>query len=123
MYYAALRPEEVADLRNENIVTLPEADAESWGEFTLTNSQPRSGSNWTDDGSVRQRRELKYRAKAETRAVPIHPDLVQLLRDHLAEFGTGPGGRVFTLATGKIVHRPRLPQGVPRSADSGTHRS
>lgn len=28
---------------------------------------------------------------------------MQLLRDHLAEYGTGPSGRVFTLATGKIV--------------------
>ena len=103
MYYAALRPEEVADLRIENIVNLPETDGESWGEFTLTNSQPRSGSNWTDDGSVRQRRELKHRAKEETRNVPIHPELVRLLRDHLAEFGAGSGGRVFTLSTGKIV--------------------
>jgi integrase len=102
MYYAALRPEEVADLREPNITSLPDTDGE-WGEFTLTNSQPRSGSNWTDDGSIRQRRELKHRAKEETRTVPIHPELVTLLRDHLAEFGAGPGGRVFTLATGKIV--------------------
>jgi hypothetical protein len=36
MYYAALRPEEVTDLRRPNITTLPDAD----GEFTLTNSQP-----------------------------------------------------------------------------------
>ena len=68
-----LRPEEVADLRIENIASLPEADGESWGEFTLTNSQPRSGSNWTDDGSVRQRQELKHRAKTETLTVPVHP--------------------------------------------------
>jgi len=102
MYYAGLRPEEVADLRGPNIISLPETDGE-WGEFTLTNSQPRSGSNWTDDGSVRQRRELKHRAKEETRPVPIHPELVKLLREHLGEFGTGPGGRIFTLTTGKIV--------------------
>jgi integrase len=102
MYYAALRPEEVADLREPNIASLPDNDLE-WGEFTLTNSQPRSGSNWTDDGSVRQRRELKHRAKEETRTVPIHPELVKLLREHLDEFGTGPNGRIFTLATGKIV--------------------
>ena len=101
MYYAALRPE-VADLGEPNIVDLPEKDGE-WGEFALTNSQPRSGSNWTDDGSVRQRRELKHRAKEDTRTVPIHPELVKLLRDHLAEFGAGPGGRVFTLSTVKIV--------------------
>jgi integrase len=102
MYYAALRPEEVTELRDTNITSLPGTDGE-WGEFTLTNSQPRSGSNWTDDGSVRQRRELKHRAKEETRTVPIHPELVTLLRDHLAEFGTGPGGRIFTLSTGNIV--------------------
>lgn len=103
MYYAALRPEEVADLRISNVTSLPEADGETWGEFTLTNSQPRSGSNWTDDGAVRQRRELKHRAKEETRLVPVHPDLVKLLRDHLAEYAPGPVGRVFTLTTGKIV--------------------
>jgi integrase len=102
MYYAALRPEEVADLRRANIASLPEQDGE-WGEFLLTNSQPRSGSNWTDDGSVRQRRELKHRAKEETRPVPIHPELAKLLRDHLAEFGAGSGGRIFTLPRGGIV--------------------
>jgi integrase len=57
----------------------------------------------TDDGSVRQRRELKHQAEDDTRPVPVHPELAKLLRDHLAEFGTGPGGRIFTLATGNIV--------------------
>jgi integrase len=28
---------------------------------------------------------------------------VKLLRDHLAEFGTGPGGRIFSLPRGGIV--------------------
>jgi len=102
IYYAAMRPEEVADLRDTNIASLPEHDGE-WGEFLLTNSQPRSGSNWTDDGSVRQRRELKHRAENETRPVPMHPELAKMLREHIKEFGTGPGGRVFTLATGRIV--------------------
>ena len=69
----------------------------------LTNSQPRSGSNWTDDGSVRQRRELKHRAEGETRPIPIHPELVTMLRNHLKEYGTGPGGRVFSLPRGGIV--------------------
>ena len=57
----------------------------------LTSSQPRSGSNWTDDGSVRQRRELKHRAEEETRPIPIHPELVTMIRDHLKEYCTGPG--------------------------------
>lgn len=93
MYYAALRPEEVTDLRAVNITDLPEDGEDEWGEFLLTNSQPRSGSNWTDDGSVRQRQALKHRADDESRPVPIHPDLVKLLRAHIVEFGTGPGGR------------------------------
>lgn len=102
MYYAAMRPEEVTDLRRSNITDLPENSGE-WGEFLLTSSQPRSGSNWTDDGSVRQQQALKHRAKEETRTVPMHPELAQLLREHLAEFGTGTGGRVFTLARGTLV--------------------
>ena len=100
MYYAALRPEEVTDLRRANLIILPD---HGWGEMLLTNSQPRSGSNWTDDGSVRQRRELKHRAEGETRPVPIHPELVNLLRNHLKEHGTGPGGRVFSLPRGGIL--------------------
>jgi hypothetical protein len=98
-----MRPEEVTALRKSNIVSLPEADDE-WGEFLLTDSQARSGSRWSDDGkSIRPRRELKHRAEGETRTVPIHPDLVRLLRDHLAEFGTGPGVRIFSLPRGGVV--------------------
>ncbi|MEO3830363.1 hypothetical protein [Actinomadura sp. B10D3] len=45
MYYAALRPEEVVDLRRDNLVSLP---PEGWGEARLTHSEPRSGSRWTN---------------------------------------------------------------------------
>lgn len=102
LYYAALRPEEAIALRSASIASLPAQDDE-WGEFILTDSQTRSGSRWSDDGSVRPRRELKHRAQGETRTVPIHPDLVKLLRDHLAEFGTGPGGRIFSLPRGGVI--------------------
>ena len=77
MYYAAMRPEEITDLRDDNLSSMPDS---GWGEFLLTNAQPRSGSQWTDDGSVRERRELKHRAKDETRTVPVHPELVILIR-------------------------------------------
>jgi integrase len=100
MYYAALRPEEATELRRSNLTSLP---GHGWGEMTLTNSEPRSGSNWTDDGTVRQRSVLKHRAPGETRTVPIHPELVTLLRNHLKQYGTGPGGRVFTLARGGVL--------------------
>lgn len=100
MYYAAMRPEEVTDLHDTNLASLPDS---GWGEFLLTSAQPRSGSQWTDDGSVRERRELKHRAKDETRAVPMHPELVILIRDHIKEFGVGPGGRILRLARGGII--------------------
>jgi integrase len=101
LYYAALRPEEAIDLRrDENLISLP---ATGWGEMRLTNAQPRSGTRWTDSGRSRERRALKHRADGETRLVPIHPELVALLRDHLERFGAGPGRRVFSGPRGGTV--------------------
>jgi integrase len=93
IYYAALRPEEVVDLRLANLVSLPD---QGWGELILTNSEPRSGTWWTDSGSARQRRELKHRPRGETRLVPLHPELVALLTQHLKKCPPGPTGRIFT---------------------------
>jgi site-specific recombinase XerC len=113
MYYAALRPEEAVELRPENLASLP---GHGWGELILTNSEPRSGTWWTDTGSARQRRELKHRPRGETRPVPIHPELVALLREHLKKFRPGPDGRIFTGPRGglfndraylKIFHQAR----------------
>ncbi len=100
MYYAALRPEEAVDLRRDNLIDLPD---DGWGEMLLTHSEPRSGTSWTDTGLARQRRELKHRAPGETRTVPIHPELVVLLRDHLKKYRTAPGGRIFIGPRGGIL--------------------
>lgn len=101
MYYAALRPEEVVDLRRDNLIDLP---AHGWGEMILTNSEPRTNTHWSDDGLARQRRELKHRAIGETRAIPLHPDLVAYLTDHLSRDRCGPGGRIFTGPRGGIFN-------------------
>ena len=100
MYYAALRPEEVIDLRRTHLTRLPD---NGWGEMRLTHSEPRSGTLWTDSGRSRERRELKHRAAGETRSVPIHPNLAGLLRDHLSTFPTGRGGRIFVGPRGGTV--------------------
>jgi len=100
LYYAALRPEEASDLREENLASLPE---QGWGEMILTHSVPRAGSHWTDNGRPRQRRALKHRADGDNRHVPIHPDLAAMLHEHLEDFGTGPGGRLFTGPRGGII--------------------
>jgi integrase len=101
LYYAALRPEEAVELRSENLASLPD---HGWGELILTNSEPRSGTWWTDSGSARQRRELKHRPRGETRPVPLHPELVALLSEHLKKFPPGPDGRIFTGPRGGIFN-------------------
>jgi integrase len=59
---------------------------------------PQSGKwearQWTDDGSPRDRRQLKHRAEGDSRIVPVHPELTRLLRNHLTKFGTAPDGRL-----------------------------
>ena len=85
MYYAALRPEEATELRRSNL-TLP-TEPGQWGEMRLTDARPRSGSSWTNTGEIRERVPLKHRAEGDARRVPIHPELVEILRAHLDEFG------------------------------------
>ncbi|MFF5229985.1 tyrosine-type recombinase/integrase [Dactylosporangium sp. NPDC000521] len=100
MYYAALRPSEALDFREENIASLP---TKGWGELLLGNSSPRTGTAWTDSGRSRERRGLKHRAAADTRPVPAHPELVEILRWHLDEFGTAPDGRLFVGPRGGTI--------------------
>lgn len=101
MYYAGLRPEEAVNLREEDVVLPTQArqdaqDDGEWGELHLRTATPDAGSDWTDDGRQRERRQLKHRAEGDSRIVPVHPELTRILRDHLAQFGTAPAGRLFS---------------------------
>jgi integrase len=97
MYYAGLRPEEAINLAVDNVILpLPgRPDEEDWGELHIRSATPDAGSEWTDDGSPRERRQLKHRAEGDTRIVPAHPELTRLLREQLDKFGTAPDGRLF----------------------------
>lgn len=108
MYYAALRPEEATELRPSNL-TLP-TEPDTWGEMQLTEAQPRSGSMWTNTGEIREQVPLKHRAEGDVRRVPIHPELVEILKAHLAEYGPKTGdGRLFVGAhTGPVTDRTYL---------------
>jgi len=57
---------------------------------------PDAGSDWTDDGSQRERRQLKHRAEGDSRIVPVHPELTRILRDDFAQLGIAPDGRLFS---------------------------
>jgi integrase len=108
MYYAGLRPEEAINLGQDNVILLPcvwdedkqewqnPPNADDWGELHLRSATPAAGSEWTDDGSPRERRQLKHRAEGDSRIVPTHPELTRLLRHHLATFGTAADGRLFS---------------------------
>ncbi len=96
MYYAGLRPEEAVSLSTDCVSLPPPAQEDSWGELHLRSATPDTGREWTDDGSSRERRQLKHRADGDSRIVPVHPELARLLHDHLSEFGISLDGRLFS---------------------------
>ncbi len=96
VYYAALRPEEAADLREKNL-TLPDS---GWGLIVLERARPQATKRWTDSGQTHESRRLKHRADKETREIPIPPFLVTILREHIKEYGVAKDGRLFRTATG-----------------------
>lgn len=99
LYYAAMRPSEIAALTAADC-RLPEA---GWGELVLAGSRPEVGSGWTDDGASYEQRGLKRRARRATRPVPIPPVLVGMLREHIKTYGTAEDGRLFRAARGGRV--------------------
>ncbi|MEU4724754.1 tyrosine-type recombinase/integrase [Nonomuraea dietziae] len=96
VYYAALRPEEAADLRQKNC-TLPES---GWGLLILERARPQGTKRWTDNGQTHESRRLKHRADKETREIPIPPVLVAILREHIEAYGVAKDGRLFRTETG-----------------------
>ncbi|KKD09557.1 tyrosine-type recombinase/integrase [Streptomyces sp. WM6386] len=105
LYYAAMRPAEIASLKASDCTLPPDTEetAEQWGELLLGESRPEVGGGWTDDGASYEARSLKRRARGATRSVPIPPILVRMLRDHIAAYGTAPDGRLFRAAQGGRV--------------------
>lgn len=97
IYFAALRPSEVRHLRVKDCV-LPES---GWGTLLLAGSTQQSGRDWTDSGEGDEDRALKHRATRQVRPVPAAPELVAILRRHLAVFPPGAGGRLFVTRTGR----------------------
>lgn len=71
-------------------------------------TSPAAGRDFTNDGQVHEARGLKGRprqaaARRATRNVPIPPELVALLREHIERFGTDEDGRLFRSANGNPI--------------------
>ncbi|MFY1687685.1 tyrosine-type recombinase/integrase [Plantactinospora sp. WMMB782] len=91
LYFAGMRPEEAVRLAKPNLA-LP---GSGWGEFILDGAEPHAGKAWTDSGKNRDSRQLKQRARGESRTVPCPPELTAIIWRHVEQFGFGPGGRLF----------------------------
>ena len=104
MFYALMRPSEVAALTRE-ACHLPDS---GWGHLVFTDASPAAGRAYTDDGQVHEHRGLKGRTKGRptararrpVRKVPVPPELAGLLRAHIAQFGVAPDGRLFRSENG-----------------------
>ncbi|GAA3019796.1 tyrosine-type recombinase/integrase [Actinokineospora globicatena] len=91
LYYAGLRPAEANRLRLEDC-TLPET---GWGQLVLSQSASLTTPRYSDTGDRWEERVLKRRAEGAVRVVPIPPQLVAILREHIERFGTTWDGRLF----------------------------
>jgi imidazolonepropionase-like amidohydrolase len=83
-----------------------------WGRIVLaaSASASRAGTAWTDHGTSRQERGLKHRADNETRAIPIPPELVRLLRAHIKRCGPARGVFAVGVTVGVSTDGPVLPE-------------
>jgi integrase len=102
------RPEEVHALEVDDI-TWP-VEPGGWGVVHLSKVLTQSASAYTDDGaSWQSRNQLKWRAPGEVRQVPIPPELVDRLREHLDEFPHGEKRRIITNAAGGPLTQTTAP--------------
>ncbi|MEV7588740.1 hypothetical protein AB0O42_00545 [Streptomyces sp. NPDC089922] len=62
-----------------------------------------SGKRRTDSGKRHDKRGLKSREAKADRPVPIPQILVAMLREHIEEFGTAHGGRLFANERGGVL--------------------
>ncbi|MGW5680334.1 tyrosine-type recombinase/integrase [Nonomuraea sp. NPDC003754] len=99
MYFAMMRPAEVIRLCESNC-TLPET---GWGKLLLEASRPEVGKDYTDNGDLHDDRGLNGRSRKTVRLIPIPPELVELLRQHIARYGVAPDGRLFRSESGKPI--------------------
>jgi len=90
-YFAMLRPSEAVALRVDDC-RLPES---GWRRLDLSQTSPSVGRQWTDTGVGHEQRGLKNRPRRAVRVVPIPPELVAILRQHIARYGLVPDGRLF----------------------------
>jgi integrase len=98
MYYGMLRPSEAVSLRQDEC-HLP---ATGWGLIEFAEVRSAVGREWTDDGEVHEARAPKGGPKNAVRRVPVPPELIALLHEHIAAYGVRSDGLLFRSYRGRI---------------------
>lgn len=99
MDFGGFRPAEAVGLAEPDL-TLPDSGG---GTALLHRTRPSVGKQWTDSGQSHDDRGLKNRPTEDVRRVPIPPQFVSILREHLDTFGTAADGRLFASEGGGVV--------------------
>ncbi len=68
----------------------------------LVHDGPGLRREWTGDGEVHETRRPKGGPRNAIRRVPIPPVLVQMIREHVGQFGTAPEGRLSRTLFGML---------------------
>lgn len=103
MYRAGPRPEEIVALEVGDFIRAKNTGG--WGELILYEAAPETAARWTDDGTRRQRRGLKGRARGENRRIPVHPILERKLAAYIADMQLKPRQRLFSgLRGGELAY-------------------
>jgi integrase len=103
-YYAFMRPGE-AMVVTEDCFTLPPEPPRGqketqWGRVRFATSDPQPQDQWTDGSRGKGEKALKQRDEGEDRDVPLHPNAVARVRQHIKRYNIPPGGRLFTSLRG-----------------------
>ncbi|UOY00294.1 tyrosine-type recombinase/integrase [Blastococcus sp. PRF04-17] len=108
---AGLRPAEARAVR-VSWLFLPD---HGWGHLILAGRLAAPGQRFTPDGERDEEGALKWQPAGVTRAVPLPPRLVALLRRHIAQFGLAGDDRLFVDPNGKVLNADKI-SGVWRAA-------
>lgn len=110
LHYAMLCPDEAAG-RTDAGSELP---GKGCGLLHVEETRSAVGRDYNTD-EVHDERGLKQRSRKAARPIPIPPELVGLLRQHIATCGVGPDKRIFRSVNGKPI-RPSTYSTVWRKA-------
>ncbi|MGY1635412.1 tyrosine-type recombinase/integrase [Geodermatophilus sp. SYSU D00742] len=101
---AGLRPAEARAVR-VSWLFLPD---HGWGRLVLAGRLAAPGQRFTPDGERDEEGALKWQPAGVTRAVPLPPRLVALLRRHIFLFGLTGDDRLFVGPNGKVINADKI---------------